>query len=95
MVVLGVKLKVPTMERTAQAVRWLVSSTLLMLLVTAVTGGNMQDATKASLQWLPMAALWSWGWDPLRQGPSSWPLGVIVWVMSSIIVASVVHFLNT
>lgn len=90
--VLGIELTVPTRARNIQAIRWLFSALLLLGFITAFTGGKMHDVPRAGLQWLPMVALWSWGWDPLRQGPPSWIVGVVAWTLSTIFAAFVVHF---
>lgn len=92
MKIMGVELAEPPLERTIRGARWLLSTLLVLAVITAVTGGNMHDVPKAGLQWLPMVALWTWGWDPFKQGPPAWILGVFAWIGSTVLTALVIHY---
>lgn len=90
MKVLGIELVEPPLERTIRGARWLLTTLLVLAAITAVIGGNMQDVPKAGLHWLPMVALWTWGWDPFKQGLPAWILGVLAWIGSTLLTALVI-----
>lgn len=91
MKVLGIELVQPPLERTLKGAKWLLSNLLVLAIITAVIGGDMHGVPKVGLQWLPMVALWTWGWDPLKQGPPAWILGVMAWIGSTVLTAVVIH----
>ncbi|SBW84476.1 membrane protein [Pseudomonas veronii 1YdBTEX2] len=91
MKILGIELAVPPLERTIRGARWLISTIFVLAILTAVIGGDMHDVPKSGLHWLPMVALWTWGWDPLKQGPPAWILGVLAWIGSTALTALVIH----
>ncbi|RMM39418.1 hypothetical protein ALQ79_200640 [Pseudomonas amygdali pv. lachrymans] len=91
MKVLGIELVQPPLERTLKGAKWLLSNLLVLAIITAVIGGDMHGVPNVGLQWLPMVALWTWGWDPLKQGPPAWILGVMAWIGSTVLTAVVIH----
>lgn len=89
--ILGIELTKPTRKRNIEACLWLVAYVLINWVITGLTGESMKEVPGTALVWLPHAVLWTFGWDPLRQGPPAWLIGAVLYIPSTHLAAIAIH----
>ena len=85
MKILSIELQAPTPQRQYQALAYLGYYLGVNLVICAITGGSIKSIIASAVACLPLFVLWTLGWNPFKQGFSSWVLGILVFIPSAVV----------
>lgn len=85
MKILSIELQAPTPQRQYQALAYLGYYLGINFAICALTNGSIKAVIASAITCLPLLVLWTFGWNPFKQGFSSWVLGIVIFIPSAVV----------